>query len=70
MPGIIEIGVLGVAFRNLSDTGGERMNCHLTRETLREVVIRAGKVYLFIIALVFLREGSKSFVLEYLLDPV
>lgn len=68
VPGIIALGVLGVAFLKRSDTGGERMNCHLKRETLREVVIRAGKVYLFIMALVFLGEGFKPLILEYIIQ--
>ncbi len=68
VPGIVALGVLGVAFLKRSDTGGERMNCHLKRETLREVVIRAGKVYLFIMALVFLGEGFKPIILEYIIQ--
>ena len=68
VPGIVALGALGVAFLKRSDTGGERMNCHLKRETLSEVVIRAGKVYLFIMALVFLGEGFKPLILEYIIQ--
>jgi predicted cation transporter len=68
IPGILALGLLGVLFLQRRGTPSEGLECKLVRESLREVVIRAGKVYLFIMALVFLGEGFKPLILEYIIQ--
>jgi len=68
IPGILALGILGVVFLKREDTGDVRLECHLISESIRDVVIRAGKVYLFIMALVFLGEGFKPIILEYIIQ--
>lgn len=67
LPGILAMGILGVVFLKRQGTPTEGLECKLVRENLRDVVIRAGKVYLFIMALVFLGEGFKPLILEYII---
>jgi len=67
IPGILALGILGVVFLQRKGTGNEGQECRLVRESIRDVVIRAGKVYLFIMALVFLGEGFKPLILEYII---
>jgi predicted cation transporter len=68
IPGILALGILGVVFLQRQGAGTEGLECKLVRESLREVVLRAGKVYLFIMALVFLGEGFKPLILEYIIQ--
>jgi len=68
IPGILALGILGVIFLQRQGTGTEGLECGLVRESIHEVVIRAGKVYLFIVALVFLGEGFKPLILEYIIQ--
>jgi predicted cation transporter len=68
IPGILAMGVLGVVFLKRQGIPTEGLECKLVRENLRDVVIRAGKVYLFIMALVFLGEGFKPLILEYIVQ--
>jgi predicted cation transporter len=65
IPAVILLGVLG--FFALKKRPGDETNlkCTVERETVRDVVIRAGKVYLFIMALLFLGEGFKPLILGY-----
>jgi predicted cation transporter len=67
IPGILALSILGVIFLKRQGTGSEGLECRLVRESIREVVIRAGKVYLFIMALVFLGDGFKPLILEYII---
>jgi predicted cation transporter len=67
-PGILALGILGVVFLQRKGAGTEGLECKLVRENVRDVVIRAGKVYLFIMALVFLGEGFKPLILEYIIQ--
>ncbi|MCX6696288.1 MAG: DUF1646 family protein [Methanoregula sp.] len=67
IPGIVALGILGVIFLQRKGTGNEGQEYGLVRESIRDVVIRAGKVYLFIMALVFLGEGFKPLILEYII---
>ncbi|MDD1698542.1 MAG: DUF1646 domain-containing protein, partial [Methanoregula sp.] len=68
VPAVIVLGFIGVILykRGGSDTGVSE--CHLQRETIRQVVVRAGKVYLFIMALIFLGEGFKLLILDYVMQ--
>jgi predicted cation transporter len=68
IPGVLAMGVLGVVFLKRQGIPTEGLECKLVRENLRDVVIRAGKVYLFIMALVFLGEGFKPLILEYIVQ--
>jgi len=68
IPGILVLGILGIVFLQRLGTPSEGLECKLIRESLRDVVIRAGKVYLFIMALVFLGEGFKPLILEYIIQ--
>lgn len=66
IPTVIVLGIFGVILLKRGSAGTEIPECHLQRETIRQVVVRAGKVYLFIVALVFLGEGFKPLVLDYI----
>jgi predicted cation transporter len=68
IPGILALGILGVVFLQRQGAGTEGLECRLVQESMREVVLRAGKVYLFIMALVFLGEGFKPLILEYIIQ--
>jgi predicted cation transporter len=68
IPGILALGILGVIFLRQQGAGKEGLECKIIRESIRDVVIRAGKVYLFIMALVFLGEGFKPLILEYIIQ--
>ena len=68
IPAVILLGIMGVILYKRGGTGTGVTECHLQRETIRQVVVRAGKVYLFIMALVFLGEGFKPIVLDYVIQ--
>jgi predicted cation transporter len=57
LPGILALGILGMMMMKRSGDERTPSQCHLYRETLLDVVIRALKVFVFIMALVFLGEG-------------
>jgi len=67
IPVVIALGFVGVFLFNRSHTGDTKLECIIGRESIREIVIRAGKVYLFIMALIFLGEGFKPIILEYII---
>lgn len=67
IPSILTLGVIGVILFSRSHTGDQKLECIVERESIREILIRAGKVYLFIMALVFLGEGFKPLILEYVI---
>ena len=46
----------------------EALLCELRRDTLAEVAIRAAKVYVFIMALIFLGEGFKPLIVQYVVS--
>jgi predicted cation transporter len=68
IPGVLAMGVLGIVFLKRQGIPTEGLECKIVRENLRDVIIRAGKVYLFIMALVFLGEGFKPLILEYIVQ--
>lgn len=68
IPAIVVLGFVGVALFSRSHTGDKTLECIIERESVREIVIRAAKVYLFIMALVFLGEGFKPLILEYVIN--
>ena len=62
---MVFLGILGLVALKKRQTDETNLKCIVEREELREVIIRAGKVYLFIMALVFLGEGFKPLILGY-----
>jgi predicted cation transporter len=67
LPGIIAFGIIGVLLYNRSGLSHESLVCHVRRDTLPQIVIRALKVYIFIMGLIFLGEGLKPLILQYVL---
>jgi predicted cation transporter len=67
IPAVIALGFIGVILFNRSHTGDTKLECIIERESLREILIRAAKVYFFIMALIFLGEGFKPLILEYII---
>lgn len=67
VPGIFAYGILGAVLARKSSVDPEEV-CHLSRERLRDVIMRAAKVYVFIMALVLLGEGFKPLILEYVIQ--
>ena len=68
IPGVLAMGVLGVVFLKRQGIPSEGLECKIVRESIRDIVFRAGKVYLFIMALVFLGAGFKPLILEYIVQ--
>ena len=68
IPAVILLGIIGVILYKLDSAGTGVSECHIQRETIRQVVVRSGKVYLFIMALVFLGEGFKPLILDYVIQ--
>ncbi|WP_292347321.1 DUF1646 family protein [Methanoregula sp. PtaB.Bin085] len=67
IPAVIALGFVGVFLFRRSHTGDTKLECIIERESLRDIVIRAAKVYLFIMALIFLGEGFKPLILAYII---
>ncbi len=67
LPAIVVLGFVGVLLVSRSHTGNQHVECRVERETVSEIFTRAGKVYLFIMALVFLGEGFRPLILEYVI---
>ena len=67
IPAILLLGIVGLAIFRRRHSGSTKLECVVEREALRDVVIRAAKVYLFIMALVFLGEGFKPLILDYVI---
>jgi len=67
IPAVVALGFAGVFLFNRRHTGDMKLECIIERESLREIFIRAAKVYLFIMALIFLGEGFKPIILAYII---
>ncbi|RPI40818.1 MAG: DUF1646 domain-containing protein [Methanoregulaceae archaeon] len=67
IPAVIALGFVGVFLFNRCQTGDTNLECIIGRESIMEIVVRAGKVFLFIMALIFLGEGFKPLILEYII---
>ena len=65
VPAVILLGFIGFFIFKRTQNDTENVECRLQRENIRDVLIRAGKVYVFIMALIFLGEGFKPFILQY-----
>jgi predicted cation transporter len=64
-PGIIAYGVLGMFFIGKADPKDAGMKAADYNETMKDVIMRAVKVYVFIMALVLLGDGFKPIIFEY-----
>lgn len=67
IPGIVAMGLLSVFFTG-KKTEGTCTTATEEHESLRDVVIRAVKVYIFVMALLLLGGGMKIVIDKYLLD--
>jgi predicted cation transporter len=65
VPAVIFLGVLGLFALKKRQTDETNLMCIVEREKVSDVIIRAGKVYLFIMALIFLGEGFQPLILGY-----
>jgi predicted cation transporter len=64
-PGVVAYGIVGMFLLGkveLKDTG---IKAEEYKETLKDVIMRAVRVYIFIMALVFLGDGFKPLIIEY-----
>ena len=68
VPGILALGVVGVVLYRRSGLPASDLSCRIQRDSLREVIVRAAKVYLFIMALVFLGEGFKPLIVQFIVQ--
>ena len=68
IPGIIALGIVGMVIYHRSGLSEESLACELRRDTLTEVAVRALKVYVFIMALIFLGEGFKPLIVQYIVS--
>jgi predicted cation transporter len=68
IPGIIALGIVGMVIYHRSGLSEEALACELRRDTLAEVAIRAVKVYVFIMALIFLGEGFRPLIVQYVVS--
>jgi predicted cation transporter len=66
IPGIIAYGIVGIFFLKRSRHLTSQEEDIRYKEKLKDVVMRAAKVYLFIMALVFLGEGFKPVIIRFI----
>ncbi len=66
IPGIIAFGLVGMFFLGKANTKDPGLKAEDYSETLKDVIMRAVKVYVFIMALVFLGDGFKPIIFEYI----
>ena len=68
IPAVLVLGVVGIFFvRQIEEDTEESLAAEEEEEKLGEVFVRAGKVYLFVMALIFLGAGFKPLIDAYLL---
>lgn len=67
IPAVIALGFVGVVLFNRRHAGNTKLECIIQRESITEIVVRAGRVYLFIMALIFLGEGFKPLIFTYII---
>lgn len=65
IPGVIAFGFVGMFFLGKVSKDDPGMKAEDYKETLKDVVMRAVKVYVFIMALVFLGDGFKPIIITY-----
>jgi len=64
IPGILAYGIVGMFFLGKVDMKDSGIKAEAYNETLKDVIMRAVKVYLFIMALTFLGDGFKPIIFE------
>jgi len=67
IPGCVAMGLLGMVFTGKAAEVKQKV-ASASEETLKDVVIRAGKVYLFVMALLLLGSGMKLIIDKYILS--
>ncbi|RXA19776.1 DUF1646 domain-containing protein [Methanosarcina sp. MSH10X1] len=67
-PGILAYGIIGMFFLGKVSPKDQGMAAADYNETVKDVIMRAVKVYVFIAALVLLGEGFKPIILEYFIQ--
>jgi len=65
IPAVIFLGILGLEVVKKRQAPEADLKCSIDREKIMDIVVRAGKVYLFIAALIFLGEGFRPVILGY-----
>ncbi len=65
IPGVFIYGLFGMFVLGKVGTNDPGMKAEEYNETLKDVIVRAVKVYLFIMALTFLGDGFKPIIFEY-----
>jgi predicted cation transporter len=69
IPGVVLLGLLGIFLvQEAREDSGETLAAEEKEEKLVEVFVRAGKVYVFVMALIFLGAGFKPLIDAYLLQ--
>ncbi len=68
IPMILLLGVVAFATFQRHHNPDTRLECTVEKGSINEVLLRAGRVYLFIMALIFLGEGFKPLILEYIIQ--
>lgn len=68
IPAVVMLGIIGIFFvREAPEDTGESLAAEEEEEKLSEMFVRAGKVYIFVMALIFLGAGFKPLIDAYLL---
>jgi len=68
IPAVVILGIVGIFFvHEAPEDTGESLAAEEEDEKLSEVFVRAGKVYIFVMALIFLGAGFKPLIDAYLL---
>lgn len=68
IPGIFAYGIVGMFFLGKTDANEHEMEASDYNETIKDIIMRAVKVYVFIAALVLLGEGFKPIIFEYFIQ--
>ncbi|MGB8309136.1 MAG: DUF1646 family protein [Methanoregula sp.] len=62
---VILLGILGLVALKRRKTDETNIRCVVEREKVSDIIVRAGKIYLFIMALIFLGDGFQPLILGY-----
>jgi predicted cation transporter len=68
IPGVFAFGIVGMFFLGKTNPKDQEIGAADYNETIKDVIMRAIKVYVFIAALVLLGEGFKPLILEYFIQ--
>ena len=69
VPSVVVLGVVGIFFvRQKPEDSEESLAAEEQEEKLSEVFVRAGKVYIFVMALIFLGAGFKPLIDTYIIN--